>query len=446
MYKTMTEKKEKMSVITNENYVNHPLSIYIHIPFCERKCHYCDFLSAPASKKEQERYVSALLKEIEYWGRKFPDVSVKSVYFGGGTPSILEAELLVGILCKLKEMFPGIKTCESCFEEGTLQPEITIEINPGTVTEEKLLAYKQAGINRLSIGLQSADNKELMLLGRIHTYEKFLETYHMARNCGFDNINIDLISGLPGQKVEDWKNTLKKVLLLKPEHISAYSLIIEEGTPFFESYNGKEELLPDEETDREMYALTKGMLKEAGYNRYEISNYSKAGRECAHNIVYWQRGNYIGLGLGSSSMVDNVRFQNRSEFESYVNFWQNLDCKCPDYIKPNSTFVHDPVHKMENVKSGLLGKAADFPEICKDIQFLTTEEQMEEFMFLGLRMMEGVSVAEFEVLFGKSIFEVYRKQIETFESQKLLAVSDRIALTDKGIDVSNVIFAEFLLS
>lgn len=433
MYKTMTEKKENMSVLTNKNHVNHPLSIYIHIPFCERKCHYCDFLSAPASKKEQERYVSALLKEIEYWGRKFPDVTVKSVYFGGGTPSILEAELFVRILCKLKEVFPGIKTCESCFEEGTLQPEISIEINPGTVTEEKLLAYKQAGINRLSIGLQSADNKELMLLGRIHTYEKFLETYHMARNCGFDNINIDLISGLPGQKVEDWKETLKRVIALKPEHISAYSLIIEEGTPFFETYEGNEELLPDEETDREMYALTKSLLAEAGYYRYEISNYSMPGKECTHNIVYWQRGNYLGLGLGSSSMFENVRFQNTDEFECYVNYWHGGE-------EGKLNYVNRTKEKMDYVNQNI-----DFPDTTKEVQQLTIKEQMEEFMFLGLRMIEGVSIAEFEKLFEKSIFDVYGRQIEKFKSQRLLSITDNIALTDRGIDVSNGIFVEFLL-
>ena len=377
--------QETMSDKKREDYVNQPLSIYIHIPFCERKCNYCDFLSAPAGQEKQEQYVKALLGEIEYWGRRFENVPVKSVFFGGGTPSILKPELFVSLLCKLKEAFQGIVTCENATDEiiqkqmlpdksesrrndlksSQKQTEISMELNPGTVTEEKLLAYKQAGINRLSIGLQSADNKELKLLGRIHTYEQFLETYHMARSCGFDNINIDLISGLPGQKVSDWKEILKKVLALKPEHISAYSLIIEEGTPFFDTYNGKEELLVDEETDREMYALTKTMLKEAGYNRYEISNYSKAGKECVHNIVYWQRGNYIGLGLGSSSMVDNVRFQNRTEFESYVNYWCE---KCGN-------------------------KKVDFPEVCQEIQPLTTEEQMEEFMFLGLRMMEGVSVA-----------------------------------------------------
>lgn len=446
MYETMAEKEEKMSVITNKDYVNHPLSIYVHIPFCERKCHYCDFLSAPASKKEQERYVSALLKEIEYWGKNFPDVPVKSVYFGGGTPSILEAELFVDMLCKLKEAFHKIDT----------KTEISMEMNPGTVTKEKLLAYKKAGINRLSIGLQSADNKELKLLGRIHTYEQFIETYHTARECGFDNLNIDLISGLPGQKVEDWKETLKKVIALKPEHISAYSLIIEEGTPFFETYNGKEELLPDEETDREMYALTKSLLAEAGYHRYEISNYSMPGKECVHNIVYWQRGNYLGLGLGSSSMVENVRLQNTDEFEGYVNYWAEIIwAGCPEGRnngeKRNLTYVNRTDKELDCVswtdkRMNYVNQNTNFPDTSREIQQLTKKEQMEEFMFLGLRMIEGVSIAEFEKIFGISIFDVYGRQIEKFKSQKLLNVTDRIALTDRGIDVSNGIFVEFLLS
>lgn len=416
----------------NKKLQNYPISIYIHIPFCERKCNYCDFLSAPASKKEQKRYVKALLAEIEYWGKAFWTASVKSVYFGGGTPSILQPEVFEEILCKLKQHFPDISKNTSKMVSPA--PEISMEVNPGTVTEEKLTAYKEAGINRLSIGLQSADNRELKLLGRIHTYEEFLETYALVRKCGFENVNVDLMSALPGQQVKDWQNTLEKVMALEPEHISAYSLIIEEGTPFFDKYAGKEELLPDEETDRTMYELTKTMLLDGGYERYEISNYSKKGKECVHNIVYWQRGNYIGLGLGSSSMIENVRFQNTDDFESYVNYWT----ESPKRVRRDANRLPETV---------VFGKNRFvIPDMCREIQRLTRKEQMEEFMFLGLRMTKGVSPKEFEALFGKDIFDIYGKQIENFQKQKLLTVSDRIALTDKGIDVSNIVLAEFLLS
>lgn len=404
------------------NKFNAPLSIYIHIPFCIKKCSYCDFLSAPAGEEQHKSYVRALLKEIEYWGKRLEGAQIKTVYFGGGTPSILPEALFVEVLCKLKEAFPGIwqetKRGAAFYNNGK-ETEISMEVNPGTVTGEKLRAYKAAGVNRLSIGLQSADNKELKLLGRIHTYEEFLETYYKARKQGFTNVNVDLISALPGQEISSWQETLKKVVALKPEHISAYSLMIEEGTPFYEQYYEKKELLPDEETDRAMYALTKDMLKQAGYERYEISNYSLKEKECLHNMVYWQRGNYLGLGLGSSSMIENIRFQNTEVMKDYVNYWL--------------TGSQEPVD-------------CHFPHICKDIRCLKREEQMEEFMFLGLRMIKGVSKEEFEANFNKSIFEVYGKQIEKFEKLGVLCVSDRIFLTDKGLDVSNMILADFLIS
>lgn len=410
--------------------INSPLSIYIHIPFCMKKCRYCDFLSAPAGEETQEEYVHALLKEIEYWGKLLFGVRIKSVYIGGGTPSVLREELIKKVLCKLIKAFPDMnretKRKKNPYrkESECKAPEISIEVNPGTVTEDKLKAYKQAGINRISIGLQSADREELKLLGRIHTYEDFLETYHMARAQGFANLNIDLISALPGQKLKSWQGTLEKVLALEPEHISAYSLMIEEGTPFYETYSGHQELLPDEETDRVMYALTKDMLQKAGYERYEISNYSRKGKECLHNMVYWQRGNYLGLGLGSASMIENIRFRNISSLGDYVNCWR--------------------VDKEKNREIGSMFEK--IPAICEDIQHLSQKEQMEEFMFLGLRMMKGVSVKEFEEVFGKSIFDVYGRQITKYKEQHVLTVDERIALTDRGLDVSNMILADFLLS
>lgn len=302
----------------------------------------------------------------------------------------------------------------------------------------------------MSIGLQSGDEEELKLLGRIHTYEDFLKTYHLARAQGFSNLNVDLISALPGQKLNSWQSTLEKVLALEPEHISAYSLIIEEGTPFYEIYSGHKELLPDEETDRAMYALTKSMLRQAGYERYEISNYSRKGKECQHNLVYWQRGNYLGLGLGSSSMIENIRFRNTDSMKDYVNRWKAGNIKDGNItdiqgktLSELSDFEGHKAKQQEGCEN--LQKALAIPDICLDIKCLSQKEQMEEFMFLGLRMMKGVSVKEFGEVFGRSIFDVYGRQIDKYKKQNVLTVDEWIALTDRGVDVSNVILADFLL-
>lgn len=257
------------------------LSVYIHIPFCVRKCLYCDFLSAPAVPQVKEQYVDALLSEIEKEAYKYRVYETDTIFFGGGTPSVLPPEQIAGILAKVKE----------CFIVSE-QAEISIEVNPGTVSEEALRIYKEAGINRLSIGLQSFLEPELRRLGRIHTPEQFLHTFAAAREAGFDNINVDIMSALPEQTMDDYRITVEKVLELQPEHISAYSLIIEEGTPFYEMPL----VLPDEKTDRQMYQYTETVLKEHGYHRYEISNYAKAGYECRHNKAYWTRRNYVGFG------------------------------------------------------------------------------------------------------------------------------------------------------
>ena len=238
------------------------MELYIHIPFCARKCAYCDFLSFPQTKETMQNYVEKLIKEIRRAGKEYGERPVSTIFIGGGTPSILEADQMTAIMQSVKESFSIEETAE-----------ISMEANPGTVTEEKLLAYKKSGINRISFGLQSADNRELQLLGRIHTYEEFLESYQLARACGFDNINVDLMSGLPGQTVDSWKETLKKVALLEPEHISAYSLIVEEGTPFYQMADQLH--LPEEEEERQMYEETAGLLKKYGYEQYEISNYAK---------------------------------------------------------------------------------------------------------------------------------------------------------------------------
>lgn len=369
------------------------LELYIHIPFCVKKCAYCDFLSGPANAETIEAYVQALICEIESLESMRDRYQVVTAFVGGGTPSVLRGEQIERIFMALREKF----AMESV-------KEVTIEANPGTVTREKLQAYKRVGINRISFGLQSANNEELKKLGRIHTYEEFLESYMLAREEGVDNINIDLISAIPNQTVESWKSTVDKILKLQPEHISAYSLIVEEGTPFEKMYgengNRKEEL-PSEEEERMIYQKTKEWLKEAGYERYEISNYAKKGYACRHNLGYWERKEYLGLGLGASSLIGNVRFQNISEMKTYL--------QCAD----------DKEKRIENR------------------EVLTKEEELEETIFLGLRKMEGILKKEVESFYGE--------QIKKMICQGFLEeLEGRIRLTDKGIDISNYVFAEIL--
>lgn len=377
------------------------LELYIHIPFCIRKCRYCDFLSAPQDEETRERYVEALLREISAHRDKRESYEVSTVFFGGGTPSVLSPS-------QVKRIFEALQDSFAIHPDA----EISMEANPGTVTEEKLRTYRACGINRISFGLQSADNEELRLLGRIHTYEEFEENFRLARKCGFDNINVDLMSAIPRQTMDSLERTLAKVISLGPEHISAYSLIVEEGTPFFNLYGERgplESELPGEEEERQMYYRTKEMLAEAGYQRYEISNYATQGKECRHNLGYWERANYLGLGLGSSSLMDNVRFRNTEDLEFYLK----------NSGSPKS--------------------------IQRERAELSVKEQMEEFIFLGLRKMEGISAEEFKACFHRDIKEVYEKQIDHLMREGLLwRRGDRIFLTEKGIDVSNCVFAEFL--
>ena len=377
------------------------LELYIHIPFCVRKCAYCDFLSGPSDDATIQRYVEALIKEIEANKLFAEDYVVTTIFLGGGTPSVLSGEQMNRILDAIYDVFEIIDDAE-----------ITTEANPGTVTREKLLAYREAGINRISFGLQSANNEDLKVLGRIHTYEEFLESFKLARECGFENVNVDLISAIPKQTVEAWKESLKKIIDLNPEHISAYSLIIEEGTPFAKIYGEGtegENDLPAEEEEREIYRRTEELLKQAGYHRYEISNYAKAGKECKHNLGYWERKNYLGLGLGASSMVENVRFHNIEGLKNYIEF------------------------------------SGEVKQIRLDVEELDCTAQMEEFIFLGMRKMEGISVSEFEKQFRIDLFVQYGKQIERMINQGLVVCEeDRLRLTKDGIDVSNYVFAEIL--
>ena len=382
------------------------LAIYIHIPFCVRKCLYCDFLSAPASDETREQYVQALCREIREERKSYVNYKIETIFLGGGTPSLLSGEQLDRIL---GTVFDAYQVADDC--------EISMEVNPGTVTKEKLKAYKRAGVNRLSIGMQSAVEEELQSLGRIHSSEDAFDTYNLAVKTGFNNINIDLMSAIPGQTIESWKESLKRILDLEPApaHVSAYSLIIEEGTSFFENTPA----LPDEDTEREMYKITNDILSRAGHVRYEISNYAKPGYACRHNCTYWERGSYVGFGIGAASLVDQIRFSNTRNLKDYLG----------KYLK-NATVA-----------------------IKENRQELSVEEQMEEFMFLGLRMMRGVSAGKFSDLFGKTIEQVYPGIVEKYCRQGLLqkipeqgSGEVRIALTERGIDVSNVIMADFLLT
>lgn len=380
------------------------LELYVHIPFCVKKCAYCDFLSFPAEKEVREQYINCLIEEIRQFDLA-EDYEVSTIFIGGGTPSILEGREIQRILETIRERFADIRE----------DAEITVECNPGTLTEEKLQIYKEAGVNRLSFGLQSADEKELKLLERIHTYETFEENFHLARKCGFANINVDLMSALPGQSVESYRQTLQKVCKLEPEHISAYSLIIEEGTPFAKRY-GKDakkreagevpQFLPSEEEERQMYEDTARILLEHGYRRYEISNYAKEGYFCRHNAGYWKRVDYIGFGLGASTLQNPLRYKNTDCLETYLQ---------QDFSK-------------------------------KELLVLTKDNQIEETMFLGLRMMAGVSLTEFEEHFHCPLSAIYQREIKKLTEEALIQLkNDRIFLTEKGIDLSNYALSEFLL-
>lgn len=401
------------------------LSIYIHIPFCVRKCLYCDFLSFPITGNEKtgkmsgehiKNYVNLLMEEIKERSILYKNHRVISVFLGGGTPSVLEA----GQIRKIIEQITASYTMSDT-------PEITMEMNPGTVTGEKLREYITCGINRISIGLQSANDEELERIGRIHDYETFLDTYHTARKVGFTNINIDLMSALPGQSTASYRDTLERVAALGPEHISAYSLILEEGTPLYERQSSYS--FPTEEEDRQMYLMTDRFLSERGYHRYEISNYAKEGYECRHNKVYWQRGDYVGFGLGAASMVEESRWSNPAEWAQYAEYVQTgrvLPAECSGQMEPPE--LNQEAH----------------PD-CLQRHQLTVSEQMEEFMFLGLRMMCGVKRSGFYQKFGRQIEEVYGDVLQKLCAQGLLQQEQEcIRLTQRGIDISNYVMAEFL--
>jgi oxygen-independent coproporphyrinogen-3 oxidase len=369
------------------------LSLYIHIPFCIQKCKYCDFLSFSSSEEDRNSYIQELQKELVWKSHWAKEYQVITVFFGGGTPSILTADQMKWLMDTIKEHYDLVSDAE-----------ITIEANPGTLTKDKLFVYRQCGINRISMGLQSANDEELKKIGRIHTFDQLKENFRLAREAGFTNINLDLMSALPGQTLESYAKTLEIVAKLNPEHISAYSLIVEEGTPLSEDEMLLSQL-PDEETDRQMYQFTKERLRQSGYERYEISNYAKQGYESRHNQVYWTGGDYLGFGLGASSYFQGERFINESERKKYR-----------------------------------------FDGDKKEVEILTKEDQMEEFMFLGMRLIKGVSKQQFFEKFGQSMDDIYGEILKKQEKEHLIKNGqDRVCLTEKGLDVSNYVFCDYLL-
>lgn len=381
------------------------LGIYIHIPFCIQKCAYCDFLSGPAPLAQQQAYMQALQEEIKMTAAQTPKAaedSAVSVFFGGGTPSVVDAEWIV-------QTMDTLRACYALAPDA----EATIECNPGTLDREKAGRYRACGINRISLGLQSADNEQLRLLGRIHTFEAFQESYAAAQNAGFTNINVDLMAALPGQTLPSYTDGLKRVLALDPAHISAYSLILEENTPLWDQIASYPPL-PDEDTERRMYYATQEILAAAGYRQYEISNFAKKGCACRHNLLYWERENYLGFGLGAASLYDGWRWSNLREMKPYT----------------------DGVRQAAQTKTGV-------PRAEKHC--LTKDECMEEFMFLGLRKTEGISPDSFERAFGCTIAAVYGSVMNKHLKAGLLEwQSGLLRLTPRGVDVSNCVLADFL--
>ena len=382
--------------------MNDNFGIYIHIPFCKRKCSYCDFISFSNKDNLIENYVKALKKEIKMFD--FLKYNVTTIYLGGGTPSYIKEEYIKEILESLKEKLVNNKV-------SWKDIEITIEVNPGTVTKEKLEIYKEVGVNRISIGLQSTNNSLLKQIGRIHKFEDFLDTYNIAKEVGFDNINVDLMIALPNQTIEDIKKSLEEIVSLSPNHISVYSLIVEEGTLLEKQIDEGKMEHPSDEQERRMYWYVKDFLELHGYKHYEISNFSKEGKESKHNMNCWNQEEYIGFGLASHSYIDGIRFCNTSNLEEYI-----------DNIKNNSLDRNREVEERQE-----------------------KEDKEKEFMMLGFRKIEGVDISKFKEKFGENPIFLFRKQLDKLVSEELIKVDlNNIRLTNKGLDLANIVFEEFI--
>ena len=389
------------------------IGLYIHIPFCKKKCEYCDFKSYAGQEALIDEYIKWLNYEIELVGKSNQAdyengldklAVVNTIYIGGGTPSFIEEKHIKEILDAIKKNYVFPINLEE-------KVEVTIEVNPGTVNEEKLKTYKASGINRLSIGLQETHNEILKNIGRIHTYQDFLETYHTARKVGFDNINVDLMLALPGQSIENLSESVDRIIKLNPEHISVYSLIIEEGTPFYKKYMNNELKLTEDEIERKMYWLVKKRLEEAGYKHYEISNFAKPGYESKHNLACWNQEEYIGLGVSAHSYTNNLRYSNIDNIPNYI---QNL--------KSGKDYLNLVVHEKQS-----------------------KESKMKEFIMLGLRKIDGVYIQNFKEKFGENPIYLYRKELEKLVQEELLEIDgDVIRLTNKGLDLANLVWEEFV--
>lgn len=374
------------------------IGLYIHIPFCVSKCKYCDFNSHKINLEEKVKYLEDLKEEMKLYKKEIGDNEIDTVFIGGGTPSILTKE-------EIKLLFDNIKSNFKLKNNA----EITMECNPGTLTVNKLKVMKECGVNRLSIGLQAVQNNHLKYIGRIHTYEEFEENYNQAKNVGFENINIDLMYALPNQKKEDWMESLEKVVKLNPTHISAYSLILEEGTELFNMYERNEFKLLDEDADIEMYEYTINYLKMHGYNQYEISNYAKEGFECKHNILYWKCENYLGLGVSASGYLNNTRYNNISDLDEY------------------NKLIHSGKKPIEWQEK------------------LSIKDEIEESIFLGLRMNEGIKFKMFYEKYDFNFEEEYKNEINKLKNMNLIEIRDGVLkLTQKGREISNSVFVEFM--
>lgn len=375
---------------------NKEIGIYVHIPFCKRKCEYCDFISYSNKNSKIEEYIEAVKKEIELQKIKS---EVTTIYIGGGTPSYIDSKYIKEIMTEIQK------------KNVSKDAEITIEVNPGTVTLEKLKDYKDVGINRLSIGLQSAQDELLKQIGRIHNFEQFLETYRMARKVGFKNINVDLMLGLPNQRIKDLKESLEKIIELQPEHISVYSLIVEDGTPIANKLESGELELPDEDLERNMYWYVKNTLELNRYKHYEISNFSKQGYESKHNMNCWNQKEYIGIGIAAHSYRDITRYSNTENLGEYIR----------------------------NVKNGKLERNRIIHEIQKE------DDTKKEYMLLGLRQIDGVKISKFKEKFGDNPIYLFRNELKKLSDENLIGINeDNIKLTNKGIDLANLVWEEFV--
>ena len=403
------------------------LGIYIHIPFCVKKCDYCDFISYSNCFDMQEKYVENLLEEIEENKNLLRNNFISTIYIGGGTPSAIKPELIKKILDKIYDVAGieieknkgtsngGKKVIGNEIPDKKEKIEITIEVNPGTTTKNNLQMYKNCGINRLSIGLQSTDDDILKEIGRIHNYEQFLDTYKWAEEAGFENINVDLMLGLPGQDIEILKKSLEKVVDLKPEpkHISVYSLIVEENTKIEQRISSGELSLPDDEEERRQYHYMKNFLELNGYKHYEISNFAKPGFESKHNMNCWEQKQYVGFGVAAGSYVKGVRYTNTSSLEKYLN-----------------------------VKT-IVGNDFETVKIIEETQNKLDMEK--EYMMLGLRKLDGVSISKFEQKFGENPIYLFRNELQKLVEEDLLEVDlDDIKLTSKGLDLANLVWEEFV--